>query len=313
MSQWFRPMDVDISLAEPSVDLGHAPEIKVKRTRRKRVEMVEESSQIDEESHYQHSDLVNAEREKVPLSKKARIMVEFSKPSALMEFLKNPQGVSLSFAEPIKSLFAEAAKNAFLHRESASQLPLETHADSKSDEEQTTADENFESKVYEGLPPHEPDVLHEDVNEQGPDFAPLDEFPPFELEGIPEQEEQKSPNLEKPLAGSQSIQEVLEGESAEQEEQEEGTEEDNVAFKGWSERTKRAHKLFSSLARLAPSKKRGNADVKVVNFQEVLEGKSKRAAAVLFHEVLVLKSKGAIDISQDASYQDIELLLPQNE
>ncbi|KAL5793364.1 hypothetical protein ACOSP7_001958 [Xanthoceras sorbifolium] len=76
---------------------------------------------------------------------------------------------------------------------------------------------------------------------------------------------------------------------------------DNSELHGLSARTRMVarylHRRF-----LNQKKRREN---EVVNLMQLLEGKTKKGSARLFYEILVLKSKGYVDVKQDDAYGDI--------
>ncbi|CAK7328273.1 unnamed protein product [Dovyalis caffra] len=76
---------------------------------------------------------------------------------------------------------------------------------------------------------------------------------------------------------------------------------DNQEHYGWSERTRVAVKCLH--ASFLIQKKRRKEEV--VNLFRLLEGRTKKESARLFYEILVLKSKGHVDVKQDNLYGEI--------
>nr|XP_034919361.1 sister chromatid cohesion 1 protein 2 isoform X5 [Populus alba] len=70
---------------------------------------------------------------------------------------------------------------------------------------------------------------------------------------------------------------------------------------GWSERTRVAVKCLH--ASFLIQKKRRQEEV--LNLLRILEGRTKRESARLFYEILVLKSKGYVDVKEENFYGDI--------
>ncbi|KAL2240621.1 UNVERIFIED_CONTAM: Sister chromatid cohesion 1 protein 2 [Sesamum indicum] len=58
------------------------------------------------------------------------------------------------------------------------------------------------------------------------------------------------------------------------------------------------------LSRKFQDKKRQNEE-DVLNLSQLLEGKTKKQSARLFYELLVLKSRGSVDVQQESAYDDI--------
>ncbi|XP_024445197.2 sister chromatid cohesion 1 protein 2 isoform X2 [Populus trichocarpa] len=76
---------------------------------------------------------------------------------------------------------------------------------------------------------------------------------------------------------------------------------DNQEHYGWSERTRVAVKCLH--ASFLIQKKRRQEEV--LNLLRILEGRTKRESARLFYEILVLKSKGYVDVKEENLYGDI--------
>lgn len=76
---------------------------------------------------------------------------------------------------------------------------------------------------------------------------------------------------------------------------------DNQEHYGWSERTRVAVKCLH--ASFLIQKKRRQEEV--LNLLRILEGRTKRESARLFYEILVLKSKGYVDVKEENFYGDI--------
>ncbi|KAG8637729.1 hypothetical protein MANES_15G158100v8 [Manihot esculenta] len=70
---------------------------------------------------------------------------------------------------------------------------------------------------------------------------------------------------------------------------------------GWSERTR---VVVRCLCRSFLNQKNRKED-EVVNLQQLLEGRSKKESARFFYEILVLKSKGYVQVKQENAYGDI--------
>ncbi|XP_011015093.1 PREDICTED: sister chromatid cohesion 1 protein 2 [Populus euphratica] len=75
----------------------------------------------------------------------------------------------------------------------------------------------------------------------------------------------------------------------------------NQEHYGWSERTRVAVKCLH--ASFLIQKKRRQEEV--LNLLRILEGRTKRESARLFYEILVLKSKGYVDVKEENLYGDI--------
>ncbi|KAH8483869.1 hypothetical protein H0E87_028328 [Populus deltoides] len=76
---------------------------------------------------------------------------------------------------------------------------------------------------------------------------------------------------------------------------------DNQEHYGWSERTRVAVKCLHA-SFLIQKKTRQE---EVLNLLRILEGRTKRESARLFYEILVLKSKGYVDVKEENLYGDI--------
>ncbi|CAM8989294.1 unnamed protein product [Rhodiola kirilowii] len=72
---------------------------------------------------------------------------------------------------------------------------------------------------------------------------------------------------------------------------------------GWSASTRQAVKDLSS----AFSAKIGPQEMEHVNLQETLKGESKTKSAKLFYDLLVLKSRGMVNVQQHKPYGDIQV------
>ncbi|CAM8995991.1 unnamed protein product [Rhodiola kirilowii] len=72
---------------------------------------------------------------------------------------------------------------------------------------------------------------------------------------------------------------------------------------GWSASTRQAVKDLSS----AFSAKIGPPEMEHVNLQETLKGESKTKSAKLFYDLLVLKSRGMVNVQQHKPYGDIQV------
>lgn len=70
---------------------------------------------------------------------------------------------------------------------------------------------------------------------------------------------------------------------------------------GWSEKTFKAYELIKQEANTSKSG--------TVSLNNLLEGKSRLAASILFHETLVLKSKNMVQTQQTSPYEDIQVTI----
>jgi cohesin complex subunit SCC1 len=66
---------------------------------------------------------------------------------------------------------------------------------------------------------------------------------------------------------------------------------------GWSKRTRKMHQFLSNTL----------VDDKPLQFNEMVQGKSRKTAACIFYELLVLKTTDYIDVQQDQPYADITI------
>ncbi|KAK4417876.1 Sister chromatid cohesion 1 protein 2 [Sesamum alatum] len=76
---------------------------------------------------------------------------------------------------------------------------------------------------------------------------------------------------------------------------------DSLEKDAYSSRTRMTENYLS---RKFQDKRRQNND-DVLNLSQLLEGKTKKQSARLFYDILVLKSRGSIDVQQENSYDDI--------
>ncbi|KAL0351116.1 UNVERIFIED_CONTAM: Sister chromatid cohesion 1 protein 2 [Sesamum radiatum] len=76
---------------------------------------------------------------------------------------------------------------------------------------------------------------------------------------------------------------------------------DSLEKDAYSSRTRMTENYLS---RKFQDKKRQNEE-DVLNFSQLLEGKTKKQSARLFYDILVLKSRGSIDVQQESAYDDI--------
>ncbi|KAF6166892.1 hypothetical protein GIB67_020326, partial [Kingdonia uniflora] len=78
-------------------------------------------------------------------------------------------------------------------------------------------------------------------------------------------------------------------------------EEDNQNLDGWSARTRKVagylHKCFVG--------QKSQKETEALNIKPILEGKTRKESARMFYELLVLKSRGFVDVKQDVPYEDI--------
>ncbi|KAK8552375.1 hypothetical protein V6N13_120777 [Hibiscus sabdariffa] len=81
-------------------------------------------------------------------------------------------------------------------------------------------------------------------------------------------------------------------------------EDNNQEKDGWSSRTRTVAKR---LQRSFLDQKRKGEEEKV-NLSQLLEGRTKKASAKVFYEILVLKSRGLVDVQQDDGFTDILVL-----
>tara|TARA_B100000674_G_scaffold101003_1_gene73431 strand:- start:131 stop:553 length:423 start_codon:yes stop_codon:yes gene_type:complete len=88
---------------------------------------------------------------------------------------------------------------------------------------------------------------------------------------------------------------------------------DDAAPDGWSQRTHRVlHYLKGEFEKLGASQKgaggrRGQPPRVVLRSEDVMVGQDRRDAARIFFELLVLRTKGYVDIVQPEAYGNMEL------
>jgi cohesin complex subunit SCC1 len=309
----------DVDVRNQSANLASRVQIK-KRVRKNRLETVDKSIQIDENLHYQDSSEREGQpRPILPLTKKARLMVEFSKPSSLMEFLKNPQAVSISLAQPLSGLYSEAAANIFSRNDRTegdfeTEIPrAEFDLDSQFDVNQSLDGRN---SIQGSVGQHDEleQIPVNDFESQGlggasfiddfPDSIEMPEIPHIDVNLRRQSELEPEGRIIHAPASDQAINLVLEGESGETEGK---SDESADAESGWSDRTKKAYELFSQVINEQQQQEEESRESIVL--QDIVRGKSKRAAAVLFHELLVLKSRDAVQVEQSNPFQSIYVTL----
>ncbi|XP_021284248.1 sister chromatid cohesion 1 protein 2 isoform X2 [Herrania umbratica] len=81
-------------------------------------------------------------------------------------------------------------------------------------------------------------------------------------------------------------------------------EDDNQEQNGWSLRTRMVAKYLQR--RFLAQRKRGEEET--VKLSQLLEGRTKKESVRLFYEILVLKTKGLVDVKQDTAFDDILVL-----
>ncbi|XVF39019.1 hypothetical protein PTKIN_Ptkin01aG0002100 [Pterospermum kingtungense] len=124
---------------------------------------------------------------------------------------------------------------------------------------------------------------------------------------------EKEPYLNEIVEEEPSQSEIVEKEPSQREDKEldldlgseeiHSNEDDNQGQDGWSTRTRMVAK---NLQRFLDQRKRGEKEK--VKLSQLLKGKTKEASARLFYEMLVLKSKGVVDVKQDTAFGDILVL-----
>ncbi|KAL4278299.1 hypothetical protein GQ457_03G031700 [Hibiscus cannabinus] len=81
-------------------------------------------------------------------------------------------------------------------------------------------------------------------------------------------------------------------------------EDNNQEKDGWSSRTRMVAKRLQR--NFLDQKKKGEEEK--VNLSQLLEGRTKKASAKVFYEILVLKSRGLVDVQQEDGFGDILVL-----
>lgn len=284
-------------------DVMSLPHIEVKRSRRKRYEILDEVTVIDARKLRGKSTVLPS-REMLPSLKRAKILVEITQPQALNRLISMPSAFGSYLSKELVEFYcsttasiAEEPKKTFeveLPRQTEDSIAEMSFADSGITGNVT--DLNLEQELY-NLDSFEDQI--KSVSET----PKVEDFENFEID------DHELPTLELDLDLNHNAEfedahddDFMNSELARDEElvsltrvsmtQEAETETETDA--GWSERTKKAYDLI--LSRMSDNQ---------IEFQQILSGKGRRAAAVMFHETLVLKSKDMVSLHQEKPFANI--------